>query len=785
MEINTTLNNPLCNGLSTGQISVSSIVLTTSEQSLYGSAYVLDWTSNVSTVNLDDTGRVASSLPADTYGIRIIGNTNISDYKYFTLTEPELLDITGIVNFNNPCETVSSIDVSVTGGTPPYSASYGNYRGVSDTGEISITGIAIAQNSLLIVSDSNSCETSTDTTINTIFTNLSHSISDISAPLVYDDHLSSFNISVDNGTAPYKFIIFESENSKKTNFVTQTDIMDTSKIISNSGNAYQYDLSELLYPGSYIIQIVDSTGCETETQERLLPNSAPLNVVHTVLSNTVPSVVTGVDISNFYDTILIPYKMIQQNSSVADFIKKLRYKSKISVKVGDTQYSQSLIRFNKDTAQYNNNIFSILHLGSDPTEWFFEINITRGFTVDDDILAQDIVLEMNEEEYAVEPFLNNSSSTCKLIKGNFTTASPIALSLGFNEGQELGFYVEQNNERQLFQTIECAEVYNLIDIHTPGSLLCVNLLHSENLSSMMNLSDNFVNFTLEQLKYISDTRKILDRFNMNQDSFYVAIQDKKEYLGTIAFTIGGGSPENNSYQVDHFAIDENNNLQTIYLNNDIYTGNNLSNLPPGSYITKIRDQHNNIPNSINGVLYSDLYTEYVNYIVNTLNTDVETLNFAYGDILSVISDLSDTGVDTETTVTIEDEDDFLDFLIDPPQEAEVVESEPTILPTSTTITTPTIPVTSNEIYNNTLTITSPSDLNSIISGPNGFSHTFSGPIIFVNMPSGVYTIVGNADDLYNSKFHNRTVKVYVNNNFDENIDISYVSYLNTFTIGRN
>ena len=69
--------------------------------------------------------------------------------------------------------------------------------------------------------------------------------------------------------------------------------MDTSRIISNSGNAYQYDLSELLYPGSYIIQIVDSTGCEAETLEQFLPNSAPLNVVHTVLSNRFPYFFTG------------------------------------------------------------------------------------------------------------------------------------------------------------------------------------------------------------------------------------------------------------------------------------------------------------------------------------------------------------------------------------------------------------------------------------------------------------------------------------------------------------
>ena len=782
MEINAAISNPLCNGLSTGQISVLSVTLTTSEQSLYGSSYVFDWTSNVSADNLDTTGRVASSLPADTYGVRIIGNSNISDYEYFTLTEPEALEITGITNLNNPCETVSSINVNVTGGTAPYSATYGSYRGTSDTGEISITGIAIAQDSSIIVSDTNNCEVSTDTTISTIFTNITHSISDVSAPLVYDDHLSGFNIAVDNGTAPYKFIVYESEDGVKTDFVTQTDVLDTSKIISNSGNAYTYDLSEILYPGSYIIQIVDSNGCETETSEQILANSTPMNIVQTVSANTAPDVVTGVEISNFYDTILIPYKMIQTNSDVSDFVKNLRYKSKLSIKVGDSKYSQSVIKFGKDTSQYNNNTFSILHLGADPTEWFFEINITRGFTVDDNILSQDIVLEINGQEYTVEPLLNNSSSTCKLIKGNFTTSSSVAPSLGFNAGQLLGFYVEQNNERELFQTIECADVYNLVDIHSPGLLLCVNLLHSENLSTMINISSNSVDFTLEQLEYISDTRKILDRFNMNQDPFYVAIQDKKQYEGVVSFTIAGGSPEDNTYQVEHLSVDENNNLKNIYFNNEIYTGNNLNGLLPGTYITKIRDQYNNIPNTVNSSTYSDLYTEYVNYIVNTLNTDTTTLNFEYGDILSILEDASDTGTDETTTVSTDNEEDFIDFLIDPP-EVEIVEAPDTVLPSDSTETTPTIAVTQNETYNNTMTITSPSAVNSIISGPNGFSHAFNGSIIFVNMPSGVYTIVGNADDLYSSKFHNRTVKVYISNNFDENIDISYVSYLNTFTIG--
>ena len=185
---------------------------------------------------------------------------------------------------------------------------------------------------------------------------------------------------------------------------------------------------------------------------------------------------------------------------------------------------------------------------------------------------------------------------------------------------------------------------------------------------------------------------------------------------------------------------------------------------------------------MNSSTYSDLYTEYVNYIVNTLNTDTTTLNFQYGDILSILEDASDTGTDETTTVSTDNEEDFIDFLIDPP-EVEIVEAPDTVLPSDSTETIPTIAVTQNETYNNTMTITSPSAVNSVISGPNGFSHTFNGSIIFVNMPSGVYTIVGNADDLYSSKFHNRTVKVYISNNFDENIDISYVSYLNTFTIG--
>jgi len=309
MDISYTQTNVTCNGLSNGRIIIEAITLTTEESDLYGTEYILDWTDNASSLN--DTNTIASNLAADTYGFRLIGNSNVSDYQYFTVTEPAALDIYKIQNFNNPCDNVSSIDVYVSGGTPPYSARYGTYSSQSDTSPISITGIIVAQTTDIVVTDANTCSVSSDAEISTLFTNINYSVSGVTAPLIYDDHLSGFEITVAQGAAPYKFIIYESENNAKGDVVAETDILDTSIVVRNSGNTYSYDLSELIYPGSYIIEIIDSNNCHQDTTQQTVPNSAPLVISSSSTSNTTNNLVTGVDLNNIYDTILIPYKMIQ------------------------------------------------------------------------------------------------------------------------------------------------------------------------------------------------------------------------------------------------------------------------------------------------------------------------------------------------------------------------------------------------------------------------------------------------------------------------------------------
>lgn len=783
MDISYTQANVTCNGLSNGRITIGAITLTSEESALYGNAYVLDWTDNVTSLN--DTGTIASNLAAGTYGLRLIGNSNVSDYEYFTITEPAALDIYKIKNFNNPCDTISSIDVYVSGGTPPYRARYGTYSKQSDTSPISITGIIVAQTTNITVTDANACSASSDAEISTLFTNMNYNISGVVAPLIYDDHLSGFEITVAQGAAPYKFIIFESENNVKGDVVAETDILDTSIVVRNSGNTYSYDLSELIYPGSYIIEIIDSNNCHKDTTQQTVPNSAPLVISSNSTSNTTNNLVTGVDLNDVYDTILIPYKMIQNDSDMLDFIKGLRYKSKIKMKVGDLEYQQNIIKFNKDTSQYASNILPILHLGPSTLDWFFEINISRGFQIDDNILTDKAIMMVGDKEYDLIPRLDNSTSTCKIIKGNFVTSSTVALSLGFETGQTIGFYIDGDTERLLFASLEAADVYDLVDIHQPGYMLCVNLLHSDKLNSLISTTTETVDFSLDEMRYIADTRKVLDRFNGIQSPMYIAIQDKNESNGTIGLTISGGSPQNNTYYVSHKYVGENNVLQDIYYNDAIYKGLNLSGLPPGTYISKVSDQYGNIPTTLNNNPYSDHYTFAVNHIINVLHTDVDSLNFKYGDILNIVTDISDnTNTDNTIASTEDNSSSFVDFLtdpVDPPATSEDTGGQ-SVAATSTTSST-SFPVTENSSYNNSLNIIGPTDVSSIISGPNGFSKTFTGSIKLINMPSGVYTIVGKEQDLYSLKKLGRTVKVYMYNNLTESITIQYKSYLNTFTIG--
>lgn len=290
-------SNTLCKGDSNGQASISV---------LGGTApYQILWSTN-------DTTQSISNLVSGVYIANVTDANGCTLIDTAIINDPPALQINSVVSmltcFNS---NDGSIDITVTGGTPPYSYNWSNGANSEDINNLD-TGIFIVN-----VSDANACNISDTFQINqplpltdTMF------ITNITCNGLND---GSIDLSVSGGTAPYSYfwsngLSFEdiSNLDANTYYVTITDsngctlqdsaviiepaplnaIIDSSKDIlcfnSCNGSAYGnasggtspyqfYWLNNVgdtivisqnisnICAGTYILSVNDSNGCSNDT----------------------------------------------------------------------------------------------------------------------------------------------------------------------------------------------------------------------------------------------------------------------------------------------------------------------------------------------------------------------------------------------------------------------------------------------------------------------------------------------------------------------------------------
>ena len=217
--INGSVTNVLCNGSSTGAITLSVTGGTGS--------YTYDWADVAGTNNSQNR----TNLVAGTYSVTVSDANGCSSSKSFTITQTSALSLS-TTHTNILCrgDNTGSISLSVSGGQSPYTFLWSNSATTQNISSLT------AGNYSVEVTDANGCTANSSTiTISQPSTSLSSSISHSNVSCKGGNN-GSISLTPSGGTASYSFVW--------------------------SNGASSQSLSDLV-AGTYSVTITDANGCTT------------------------------------------------------------------------------------------------------------------------------------------------------------------------------------------------------------------------------------------------------------------------------------------------------------------------------------------------------------------------------------------------------------------------------------------------------------------------------------------------------------------------------------------
>ncbi len=149
--VNLTPSNILCNGNATGSVAVSILPGPAGTAASLPISY--QWSSGQTSANV-------SGLSAGTYTVTATDAAGWQEIEQVTITQPTAIAITAVTVDNTAIGgNIGEIDISVSGGTPPYTYLWGNGATTQD-----LTGLYAGVYSLT-VTDGNSCNEVTQVTV--------------------------------------------------------------------------------------------------------------------------------------------------------------------------------------------------------------------------------------------------------------------------------------------------------------------------------------------------------------------------------------------------------------------------------------------------------------------------------------------------------------------------------------------------------------------------------------------------------------------------------------------
>lgn len=782
MELDVTVQDVKCSGDSSGYILINNIVFESGiEAETFGYRYTILWDSGIDPEKISGNNLFAGNLAAGIYEIRVSGTGGgISDpllAEVYQLSGLEINDIT----INSSCSAPASIDVDYSGGLSPYSISYGlNFS--TETGNLaSITGIYMDSSYNLTITDANGCSVSSTGLIDVSFSSMFVEFLSQSPPLIYDDHPEDFSFRIIGNNRPFEIAIWQADSlgNKESIVGVVPSVGAEEYIVSDTENYITYNIAPLIYPGYLILEVIDDNSCSYDSQLTICNNSTPLSVRVSALKNMRIDNSIQVELEPILETILIPYNLIITNPDILAFIKDLNLYDSITTTLDTTQYTHTVCRYLKDRSGYEEGLIDLLLLGETSDDWYFTISINKGFSVGETptILTENLYMTIGENDYLVVIGIDGDNTTIKIIRGLLLVSD---YSTGqFKTGKNIGLSTVDSGTYTLDETVICSYLYSLSNVYIAGRTFGLDFLNSSSINRIIDIyspeTPLVVPVSSPYISKVNNFLTVLNNFDI-LDNLFISATDNFTNTGKIATTIYGGYPtQSGLYDISYKRWDSSTlELKDIYNNNNIVTGNILSNISDDVYTIKISDTENNIIQIVNDADYSDHYTAATGYIVDSMVLTTGDLDYEYGDLLIPLSLFVYQSGDSQ--VAISSTGLFNSILgID----TELVFTSGT----ETTVISDDLTVEVSELtsYDNSIRIQPiPNNTTCIISGPDDYNYSFSEPTIFINIPDGVYSVSGEITELTSKYLSQNNYQFFAVSGLEESVSLVFDSYANTF-----
>lgn len=772
MDIQYISTNNLCFSDSSGIIEITVINLTESEASLFGS-YTIEWYGDLTNATLSNNQRILTNLKNGTYSFRLISlqnNTITSDLTTVNITSPDQLSIKNIYSSEYSCGDNGFIQVFTSGGQPPYTYILNSISDNVSINNYKFENLSAGIYNLTII-DNNGCSISHNNIVLSEST-ITLNIDQIISPKQFNG-VGGISFSI-TGSGPFGMTL----QSRNTQDIINIDKFDTTYLININDNRYNYIIDNL-YPGDYNLIITDRNNC-INSSEISIPNIDPILVNINVSTDTTQNIFAINSTIPIFDTLLIPYKFIVNDTKEWQAIKTYNIKNRLPILIDGNIYEFLITRTILDKYCLDDNKIEILRLGNTDKDWFFYMQLAPSVNLNNnpEFMNSKIELKTKDDNIPITLGLDNNkqldTNNISLIRGSFIISGPVDSQ--FKNNQEC--YVSTTNQISDINTYdfiaENIKISTHRNLYIPGIVTIVNFLENFGVSiNKVGLHQNFCELNISDYTYLINIKKLLttiNSFDYNNNIFIYSID--KGGNGAITCSI---SNQNEFYFFDetvkneisinyYYFNQDSEKLSDLFLNNKLVQNIlSLSNIRSGFYIIKIKDKYNNIPYNIinnNKMISYNIHNTEAKQFIQIYNPKIISA-FEDGDILVYVPK-SNTDI-------------ILDRLINIPSISRInINNSITFIPK---IQTKIISQTNNLSNSSSLNIRiSPNSTKCIINGPNNYLLEIDTDTKLINMVPGVYTIVGNTEDLLAKNLEQNHTRILVDKNYEADILVKFESY---------